>query len=449
MPEPAKQASLRRLPSIEVLAARAPGLAHRLAVSAAQFVIRDVRRRLLEGEHVDVSLAALDELLLVRAHALSSLSLRPVINATGVILHTNLGRAPLAPLAAEAAAMAASSYTNLEYDLCTGKRGSRQDHIEKLLCEFLGTQSALAVNNNAAGVLLALAALAGEREVIISRGQLIEIGGSFRIPEILASSGAKLREVGTANRTYIADYEEAIGEQTAALLRVHRSNFEVRGFTKDVPLQELCELADRHGLPVIDDLGSGAVLPFGDEPTLQTSIAAGATIVCSSADKLLGGPQAGLLLGSRSAIKRCRSHPLARALRIDKMQLAALEATLRMHWLGENEGVPTLAMMSIPAVELEARAQLLSDAIGESATVTCSASRPGGGSLPGTELPGAACAVDSMPLSANAFVAALRQGEPSIVARITDGRVLLDPRTIEVCDLELVGRLVRANLSRS
>lgn len=408
--------------------------------------MEELRRRLLAGENVDLSEAALDNALLARARGLSSSSLRPVINATGVILHTNLGRAPLAAEAAEAAALAGASYTNLEYDLDEGERGSRQAHVEPLLRALSGAEAALAVNNNAAAVMLALAALAEGGEVVVSRGQLIEIGDSFRIPDILACSGARLVEVGTTNRTRIADYEGAIGAGTRALMRVHQSNFRTVGFTGEVPLEELCELGERFDLPVVDDLGSGALAPIEDEPTLPVSVRAGAAIVCCSADKLLGGPQAGLLLGRAEAIERCRRHPLARALRIDAMQLAALEATLRLHRFDGDEAIPALAMLRSSSEEMRKRARRLAQIVGERASVVADASRPGGGSLPQTELRGSVCAIDPGDEGADALATALRTGEVSVIARISDHRVLLDPRTIEDADVELVGRLVRAAL---
>ena len=447
-PAATKREALRELPSVEVLVSRARGLPRQLAVAAARIEIGELRRRMLGGKSVDLSESTLDEALLTRARNLSSASLRPVINATGVILHTNLGRAPLATEAAEAAALAGASYTNLEYDLDSGKRGSRQAHIEPGLRELSGAEAALAVNNNAAAVLLALAAVAEGGEVVVSRGQLIEIGGSFRIPEILAQSGARLVEVGTTNRTRIADYEQAIGPDTTALLRVHQSNFRTVGFTEEVGLEELSRLGEKRGVPVIEDLGSGALSSIDDEPTLQASIRAGAAVVCCSADKLLGGPQAGLLLGKAEAIERCRKHPLARALRLDKMQLAALEATLRLHRFNGSRAVPALAMLDASNAELEKRAEQLAKAVGQQASVARDASRPGGGSLPGVELEGPVCAIEPNPLGADALAAELRSGEPPVIARISDGRILLDPRTIEEADIELVAKLARGAMKR-
>lgn len=441
-----KEELLRRLPSVEALADRATDLPHALAVSAARLAVANARRRVLAGETVELGLPALESALRIEARELSAASLRPVINATGVILHTNLGRAPLAAEAAAASALAAASYTNLEYDLEGGGRGSRNDHVEPALRELAGTEAALAVNNNAAAVLLALASLGGG-EVVVSRGELVEIGGSFRIPDVLAQSGAELVEVGTTNRTRIGDYERAIGSRTAALLRVHQSNFRIEGFTEQPSLEQLCRLGVERGLTVIDDLGSGALEPIAKEPTLGSSVRAGATLICCSADKLLGGPQAGLLVGQAEAIERCRRHPLARAVRIDKMQLAALEATLRLHRFGEAGAIPTLAMLSISGAELRTRAERLAAGIGEPASIIRSTSAPGGGSLPGTELEGPACAVDPAALGADQLATRLREGDPPVLARIADGLVLLDPRTIETADLNLTARLVRSALA--
>jgi L-seryl-tRNA(Ser) seleniumtransferase len=371
-----------------------------------------------------------------------------VINATGVVLHTNLGRAPLAAEAAEAAALAGSSYSNLEFEVATGARGRRHSHVEPALVELSGAEAALAVNNNAAAVLLALAALVGDREVIVARGQLIEIGGSFRIPEILAQSGARLVEVGTANRTRISDYEDAVGPKTGAVLRVHKSNFRTVGFTEEAGLDELCRFGQSSGLLIIDDLGSGAVRPIADEPDLSTSVKAGATIVCSSADKLLGGPQAGLLVGKAGAVERCRKHPLARALRIDKMQLAALETTLRLHRFGGPRAIPALAMLGLTSEELGVRAKRLTEAIGERATVASGVSAAGGGSLPGVEFNGPVCAIEPGIKGADWLATTLRKSDPPIVGRIGADRFILDPRTIGEDDLDLVGELTRAALSR-
>ncbi len=431
---------------MEVLASRSEDLPRAVAVAAARLAIGDLRRRLLDGEEVDLSEVGLDNALRRCAADLLRSSLRPVINATGVILHTNLGRAPLAPAAAEAAALAGASYTNLEYDLDNGLRGSRQDHVEPVLVELSGAEAALAVNNNAAAVLLALAALAGQGEVVVSRGQLIEIGGSFRIPDILTQSGARLVEVGTTNRTRLSDYEQAIGPNTTALLRVHQSNFRLVGFSEDVAPAALSRLAAAKGLPMIDDLGSGALGLLQEEPTFRKSVEAGATVVCGSADKLLGGPQAGLLVGDSDAIRRCREHPLARAMRIDKMQLAALEATLRLHRLDEGS-VPVPAMLSASRGELREQAERLVAMIGEEAFVLEDRGQAGGGSMPGVEFAGPVCAIDPGLAGADALAGSLRGGEPPVIARISRGRVVLDPRTIDPADIPLVGELARRSVA--
>jgi L-seryl-tRNA(Ser) seleniumtransferase len=378
-PEADEHAALRALPAVDVLAAELNGVPEHVAVRAAQLTIEEARTRILTGANAspgDLADAARDA-----AEQLQRPSLRRVINATGTVLHTNLGRAPLAPAAVEPATAAAAGYSNLELDLDEGTRGRRSDHVEALLRELTGAEAATAVNNNAAAVLLALAALAADREVIVSRGELVEIGGSFRIPEIMALSGARLVEVGTTNRTRTEDYERAITDETAALLRVHQSNFRTVGFVEQAPLSELGELSRRREIALIDDLGSGALQPMADEPVVRASIAAGSAVVCFSADKLLGGPQAGIICGTAEAVGRCTAHPLARALRLDKMQLAALEATLRLH-RDDSEAIPALAMLGLEEAELERRAQALAGAIGAGAEVIRTSSVPGGGSLP-------------------------------------------------------------------
>jgi L-seryl-tRNA(Ser) seleniumtransferase len=438
---------LRGLPSVEQLAAASDGEPRRLLVEAARRELEELRSRILAGEDVAPDPELLRAAVAERAGRMQAGTLRPVINATGVILHTNLGRAPLAPAAAEAARGAATRYTNLELDLEGGGRGSRQAHLEPLLRDLTGADAVLAVNNNAAAVLLALAAIATDREVVVSRGQLIEIGGSFRIPEILAQSGARLVEVGTTNRTRIEDYRAAIGNATAALMRVHQSNFRTVGFTEEASLHDLCVLGRTAGIAVIDDLGSGALEPLGDEPTVRASVAAGADLVCWSADKLLGGPQAGILVGSVEAIERCRSHPLARALRLDKLQVAALEATLRLHRDKGPEAIPALAMLAAGEDRLRARAGEMAAIVGDAARVGRSASRPGGGSLPLTELEGSVCLIEPRGIAADELVRRLRAAEPTpVVARIEDGLVVLDPRTMTDLEAEEAARAAREAL---
>ncbi|MCW3024852.1 MAG: L-seryl-tRNA(Sec) selenium transferase [Solirubrobacterales bacterium] len=404
---------LRELPSVD-----------RLAVSVARAELAERRRELLAGEPAE------DDLL-ERARARLRPSLRRVLNATGVIVHTNLGRAPLAPAAREAVARAARGYSNLELDLDSGGRGSRRTHIEALLRELTGAEAALVVNNCAAAVLLAAAALAGQgRELVVSRGQLVEIGGAFRIPEVIAQAGARLVEVGTTNRTRLADYQGAIGPNTGAVLRAHPSNFRTLGFVEHVEIEELC------GLPVavIDDIGSGVMAEdielLAEEPPVRRSLRAGAALVCFSADKLLGGPQAGIIVGQADAVAAASRHPLARALRIDKLSLAALEATLALYRDPElaRREVPVLAMLTARPAELQARAERLAEATG--GRVVQSTARVGGGALPLLELPGPAVALDAGAGGPEALALALRQGEPPVIARIQDGGLLLDPRTL-------------------
>ena len=356
-----------------------------------------------------------------------------MLNATGVIVHTNLGRAPLAAAAREAVQRAAHGYSNLEWDAETGARGSRHDHVEALLTELTGAEAALAVNNCAAAVLLAAAALAGpEREIVVSRGQLVEIGGGFRVPDVIAQAGARLVEVGTTNRTRRADYERALGPATGAVLRAHPSNFRQLGFVQEVEIEELCEL----GVPVIDDVGSGNlaedIAALADEPPVRRSVAAGAALVCFSGDKLLGGPQAGVMVGTREAVAAATAHPLARALRLDKLSLAALEATLRLYRDAAHGDIPVLAMLTVDEPTLRARAERLAHNIGE---VVDGVAKVGGGALPLLELPGPVVAVDG---PADELAARLRGADPPVVGRIQDGRLLLDPRTLADEEIEMV-----------
>ena len=379
--------------------------------------------------------------------SLTSPSLRHVINATGVIVHTNLGRAPLAQAARDALARVANGYSNLELDLESGGRGSRQAHVENLLRELTGADAAIVVNNGAAAVLLAVAALAGPGEaVIVSRGQLVEIGGGFRIPDVIAQSGATMVEVGTTNRTNRGDYERALAASRGVILRVHQSNFRTVGFVEEVTIEELCQL----GVPVIDDLGSGVlsagsrILALGGEPDLKRSLGAGAALVCCSGDKLLGGPQAGLMVGGADAVARCRSHPLARALRIDKLSLAALEATLLLHRspAQARAEIPVLSMLGVATDVLERRAERLRDAIGaDSAEIVRTTARAGGGALPATELEGPAVAIVSG-VAPTELAVRLRAFDPPVVTRISDGRVVVDPRTLSDDELDIVARAV-------
>jgi L-seryl-tRNA(Ser) seleniumtransferase len=360
--------------------------------------------------------------------------LRRVINATGVIVHTNLGRAPLAEAALERVHEIARGYSNLEYELSVGGRGSRQDHVAGLVSRLTGAEAALVVNNNAAAVMLALAALAEGREVLVSRGELIEIGDGFRIPDVLERSGARLREVGTTNRTRAADYEKAIGPETAVLLRVHQSNFRVVGFTEQPSLPELADIARRHDLPLVDDLGSGALVDIADEPTARASLAAGADLVSFSGDKLLGGPQAGIVVGRADLVEKLRRHPLQRALRADKLTLAALEGTLTLA-LDTPEEIPVLRMLREPEETVRARAERLAALVGGAVEETVG--RAGGGALPLTELSSYACAVEE------ALATKLRAADPPVIAVVRDGRTLLDCRTLSDEEVAEVAEAVR------
>ena len=452
---PEVNARLRDLPSVEELAGRLTGVPHALAVKAAREVVDERRAELLDRGDVASAADDLADRAFERARAASRPALRPVVNATGVIVHTNLGRAPLARAALEQALAAAEGYSNLEYDLDAGRRGSRHAHVESLLRELTGAEAAIVVNNCAAAALLACAALAAGREVVVSRGQLIEIGGSFRVPEVVAQSGARLVEVGTTNRTRLADYERVLGPETGAVLRAHPSNFRTVGFTEEVEIEALCAAARSAPVPVIDDVGSGALaegLPeIADEPPVRRSVAAGCEVTCFSGDKLLGGPQAGLMVGTRAAIDSCRTHPLARALRVDKLSLAALEATLRLYRdpRGALREVPVLRMLSATEPELRTRAEAMRGVLtgaGVSCEVITASAKVGGGALPLLELEGPVCAVDPGRTSLTELAHRLRAGVPPVVARARDGWLLLDPRTLDDAGAETAARTVAAAL---
>lgn len=444
------QERLRGLPGVDTLlqsqAAEAMALAHgrEATVNALRLALAEARAVILQGgvaPDADAILAAASHL----AEQALQPTLRPVINATGVILHTNLGRAPLSAAVVAAMRHVAEGYSNLEYDLDEGRRGSRYVHAESLVCRLTGAEAALVVNNNAGAVLLALSALARDAEVVISRGQLVEIGGGFRIPDVMAQSGAKLVEVGTTNRTYARDYEAAISERTVALMRVHTSNFRIQGFTFQPTTADLAELAHSHGLLLLDDLGSGTLLDTAHyglphEPTVQESLAAGADLVTFSGDKLLGGPQAGLLVGRAAVIQRLREHPLTRALRVDKATLAGVQANLTHYVRMEAESeIPIWRMMSLTPERIAVEAQNVLDGLGNMAAgceLIPGQSMIGGGSLPEESLPTILLALPSS--DADAIAATLRRGDPPVVARIQDGRVVLDLRTVapeEVCYL--------------
>jgi L-seryl-tRNA(Ser) seleniumtransferase len=436
---------LRQIPSVDELLGREAlreieaELGHRVVVQAARTVLQSVREAIAEGTLTAFSAGGLEEKIATAARDLAAYSLQPVINATGVVLHTNLGRAPLAAKAVEHIQEIAGSYSNLEYDLGGGSRGKRDTHTDRLFAELIGAERTLVVNNNAAAVFLTLNALAEGGEVIVSRGELIEIGGSFRIPDICAKSGARLKEVGTTNRTRLADYAAAVNENTRALLRVHPSNFRVVGFTERPELAELAALAREHHLPLIEDLGSGCLIdlrPLGiqDEPPAGASLKAGADVVTFSGDKLLGGPQAGLICGKREFLDRIRRNPLFRALRVDKLTIAAMEATIRLYLDGNIDSVPALRMMRRPLEELAARAASLVARLVEipsvSAGVEDGQSVVGGGSTPGQALPAKLVAVHHSRLSAQELEAALRRNRPPLIARVERDRLLLDLRTV-------------------
>jgi L-seryl-tRNA(Ser) seleniumtransferase len=403
-----------------------------LAVAAARAVIDRARETIRAGGDPGDLAAALDEELSSARRP----ALRRVLNATGVIVHTNLGRAPLPEAALERTVEVGRAYSNLEFDLAEGVRGSRQDHVVAILRRLTGAESAIVVNNNAGAMLLALAALAEGRDVLVSRGELIEIGDGFRIPDVLARSGARLVEVGTTNRTRAQDY--ATTEDTALILRVHQSNFRVVGFTEQPSVAELATVAHAAGVPLLDDLGSGSLVDLVDEPTVRGSLAAGADLVSFSGDKLLGGPQAGVVVGRADLIEKLRRHPLHRALRIDKLGLAALEGTLLLYLEPERalREVPVLRMLHEEPSAIRARAEQLASAVDGDVEETVS--RVGGGALPLAELPSFACAVE------DALAAPLRAHEPPIVGIVRDGRLLLDCRTLTGEDAVEVAAAVRA-----
>ena len=426
---------LRDLPSVDELLRdeRLEAEPHELALAAARKVLDEARDQIRAGGDPG---PLVDRVAAELAQARRP-SLRRVLNATGVLVHTNLGRAPLADAALARVAEVGAGYSNLEYDLALGERGSRQDHLAGLLGRLTGAGAALVVNNNAAAVLLALAALAEGREVVVSRGELVEIGDGFRIPEVLERSGARLVEVGTTNRTRAVDYERAIGPETALLLRVHQSNFRVVGFSEQPRLKELAAIAHAHELPLVDDLGSGALARFGDEPTPAESLRAGADLVCFSGDKLLGGPQAGVVVGRSDLVERLRRHPLQRALRADKLTLAALEGTLQLALDPvTRDQLPVLRMLHEPVETVRARAERLARLVGGEVEETVG--RVGGGALPLTELQSAACAVEE------SLAESLRRGDVPVVALVRDGRTLLDCRTLTDAEVDEVAAAILA-----
>ena len=444
-PEPADGSLLRQIPAVDELLncqsmRELEGrVGHRLVVEAARKVLQNLRERISCGRVAKVSREGLEEEILQETEAMAEFSLQPVINATGVILHTNLGRAPLAQEALAHLVQAAAGYSNLEYDLEQGERGRRDVHTDRLFGRLLGAERALVVNNNAAAVFLALNSLAEGAEVIVSRGELIEIGGSFRIPDVCVKSGAVLREVGTTNRTRAGDYAAAINERTRVLLRVHPSNFRIVGFTERPSLEELVELARRHKLLLMEDLGSGCLVDLTscgvrDELPASLSLQAGADVVTFSGDKLLGGPQAGILVGKREPLERVRRNPLFRALRVDKLTIAALEATVSLYLQGRLDSIPALRMIRLSKEEIALRAERLAKRIsarpGFTAVVRDGESVIGGGSTPGQTLATSLVAVRHSQHSAAKLEETLRRQKPATLGRVEQDEFIVDLRTV-------------------
>jgi L-seryl-tRNA(Ser) seleniumtransferase len=444
-----KPLGLRRLPSVDQLVRDLAGrpdlkdISRARLTAAVREAVDGVRRGLISGDGAEADLGARVTVQVVEALTRTgAFSLRPVVNATGVVLHTNLGRAPVSELAMARLNAVAPAYSNLELDLATKERGSRYSHVEALLRRLTGAEDALVVNNNAAAVLLAIETLAHGKEVVVSRGELIEIGGEFRIPDIMRRGGARLVEVGATNRTHLRDYAGAIGPEVGLLLKVHTSNYRIVGFTADVPSRELAALGRERGVPVMEDLGSGCLVdlrPWGFpyEPTVPEVVNAGVDLVTFSGDKLLGGPQAGIIVGARALVGRLKKNPWNRALRIDKFTIAALEATLSAYEDGTAlESVPTLRMLTEPLERIRRRARQLLRQLGNEARLGLAAeiveehSEVGGGALPEVKLPTAALAVGATPAAARSLDAALRRGDPPVIGRIVRDRLLLDCRTV-------------------
>ncbi len=463
------QEILRQIPGVDAILLWEPvreALARhpkKIVLEAIREVLDETRKAILQNAGAGTpaaAIAGLPDLIVERIERLAQFTLRGVVNATGIVIHTNLGRSLLAGCAVERLRLMCGGYNNLEYDLERGERGSRYVHAEAILRELTGAEAALVVNNNAGAVFLALNTLARGREVVVSRGQLVEIGGSFRIPDVMTSSGAVLHEVGTTNRTHLRDYRAAINERTALLMKVHTSNYRIVGFTADVALEDMVSLGREHGLPVIEDLGSGCFVnlaPFGlhGETTVQETVRAGADLVTFSGDKLLGGPQAGIMVGRRDIVERCRKNPITRALRVDKMTLAALEATLRLY-RDERQAmdqIPTLRMIAAPASELEGRAEELAglirgmDGSGVLEVKTMPGfSQVGGGSLPAQDLPTRVVAIRSDSFSPNRIEEMLRAGDPPVIGRIESDFFIMDVRTIAPAELDLIRHAVERML---
>jgi L-seryl-tRNA(Ser) seleniumtransferase len=461
-----RAAALRGLPSVDQLVRRLAaepalaGLSRARLTATVRETLEGERRRVVQQEQPLADVETLAARIVAQTRQAGLFSLRPVINATGVVLHTNLGRALLSDLAQDRVAAVAGAYSNLEMDLASKERGSRYSHVEALLRRLTAAEDSLVVNNNAAAVLLALETLAHGKEVIVSRGELIEIGGEFRIPDIMLRSGAILREVGATNRTHLRDYADAIGPNTALLLKVHTSNYRVIGFTAEVSSRELTELGRERGLPVMEDLGSGSLIdlrPWGFpyEPTVPEVVASGVDLVSFSGDKLLGGPQAGIVVGKRAIVSRLKKNPWNRALRIDKLTIAALEATLNAYDAGTaRETLPTLRLLTEPLAGVQARARRLLRALGAETTtrlaarVTEARSQVGGGALPTVELPTAGLGLGATDAAARGLDAALRVGDPPVVGRLGDDRLFLDCRTVLPAQVAPLARAVVAAAAR-
>lgn len=422
---------------------------------ATREVLEEKRNAILAGDTPDISAGAISAHVAGRIEVLSSYKLRPLINATGIVIHTNLGRAVLSEFALENIRKTAGSYSNLEYELSSGKRGKRYSHLTDILVELSGGEDAITVNNNAAAVLLCLNTFALGREVVVSRGELVEIGGSFRIPEVMKSGGALLREVGTTNKTRLEDYKNAISGNTGLLLKVHSSNYQVVGFVEEVSLGELTRLGKEYQIPVMADLGSGSMIDLSQfgitgEPTVQSALKTGADIVTFSGDKLLGGPQAGIVVGRKKLIGQLQNNPLLRALRMDKVTMAALEATLTQYLNDDAavKDVPVLRMLTQPAEVIKRRAQRIASSLRKhisscaDITIIPDQSRAGGGSLPGTDLPTYAVSVRPWHISVNLLQERLRNGNPPVIARIREDALLIDARTVMDREVKSLGHCV-------
>ena len=462
-----QQELLRKLPKVDELIQTLSNKVPRMVkVNACRDVLDGLRSYIQSSQEPDpesVKYKNIKKQIEMRVTSLLRPSLRPVVNATGVVIHTNLGRSLIPKEISQALLDVAGRYSNLEYNLEKGMRGSRYSHVEELLCGLTGAESALIVNNNAAAVLITLETLAGGREVIVSRGELVEIGGSFRIPDVMTKSGAVLREVGTTNRTHLRDYESAIGEQTALLLKVHQSNFQMVGFTMAVSVSDLAELGGRYGIPVFEDLGSGNFIDFSrygimHEPTVQEALAAGADLVSFSGDKLLGGPQAGIIIGKKEFVDRIKENPMNRAVRIDKLTLVALEGVLRLYQDPERavRVIPTLNMLCLSRDELKSRARRLQRRLralkltGISINTVETISRVGGGALPLQQLKSMAVALapENKAFSAARIEAELRKNEPPVIVRIEEDRVLMDIRTVQEEDYGIIAQAVASAHAR-